>query len=188
LFLRGRFPSARETYLLFAACTFPVHIWALLNLFRKVPAYILRLSAQELVGVSAYTLAFALLESLILLIFLIALSATLPSKYFRDRFVAQGAILVLLISSWLIPVHYQRSILVALGVNPTQFLALIFLWVISFAILLSALSYLIRRSSAVESTIVKFVDRLTVLAGLYLLLDVTSVFTIIIRNLQLPSR
>lgn len=184
--LRDRLPSRRDTFLLFTACTFPVHVWALLNLFRKAPAYVLRLGVREIVGVSAYTLAFALLESLILLLFLILLSAILPGKYFRDRFVPQGAILVFLISTWLIPMHYLRPILASLNIDPKQYLTLIFLWVISFVILLSALSYLIRRSSAIETVIFRFVDRLIVLAGLYLLLDVVSVFIIVVRNVRLP--
>ena len=48
----------------FAISMFVVHVWQIINMLQLVPAWRLRLDAWDLVGVIAYTQAFALLESL----------------------------------------------------------------------------------------------------------------------------
>lgn len=183
LLLRDRLPSFRDVLLVFAVCTFPIHIWALLSLFQKIPVYLLRLSTSELIGIVAYTLSYALLESLLLVIFLILLSMALPERSFRSRFVTQGTVLIAVISLWLIPVHYQGSILLALEANLMQYMALIFIWTVSFVTLVALLSSMLRRHRWFERSISHFVDRVTVLAVLYVFLDLLSVGILLVRNI-----
>jgi hypothetical protein len=183
LLLRDRLPSFRNVLLVFAVCTFPIHVWALLSLFQKVPVYILRLSTSDLIGIVAYTLSFALLESLLLVIFLVLLSMALPARYFRSRFVTQGTVLIAMMSLWLIPVHYQGSILLALDANVTQYMTLIFIWTVSFVTLVALISSMLRRHEWFERSILHFVDRVTVLAILYVFLDLLSVGILLVRNI-----
>jgi hypothetical protein len=57
--------SREDILLVFAACVLPVFIWSFYNLLNEVPAFVLRLSVTELIGTSAYVLAFALVESIL---------------------------------------------------------------------------------------------------------------------------
>jgi hypothetical protein len=116
--------------------------------------------------------------------FLVALCAVLPGGFLRDRFVSQGTILVAMIAIWLIPVHYQRHIILDYDINLTQYMALLFVWIISFVVVWIVLSNLLRRYSKFERYIIRFTDRLTVLVGLYVLLDAISVITILFRNIH----
>lgn len=64
--LRERFASTRDTLLVFATCAFSVFLVSILTVLRSLPAWMLRMSAWDLVGAFAYTQALALLDTLLL--------------------------------------------------------------------------------------------------------------------------
>lgn len=183
MLLRDRLPTTRNALLVLAVCTFPIHVWALLSLFQKVPVYLLRLGISDLIGIVAYTLTYALIESFLLTTFLVVLSMVLPARYFRSRFVTQATILVCVISLWLVPVHYQGSILLALDATVGLYMALILVWIVSFVSILALTSGLLRRYQSFERSILNFVDRVTVLAVVYIMLDLLSVGILLVRNI-----
>jgi hypothetical protein len=173
---RNRFPSRRDIVLVFAACVFPVHVWSTLNLLREVPAWVLRLSSWELIGVIAYAQAFAFLESVIILLVLVLLGAILPARLLRDGFVAQSSIMVFVASGWAIAVHYNSEAVRLWGLKE------FFLWSVLCFATVAVFCVLAHRYKRLERLLGSFIERLTVLSYVYVLLDLLSLFVVIVRN------
>jgi len=112
--LRERLPFRREALLLFGVCSVLVHAWAFVMLLRELPAWLLRLSVSELVRVVAYTLSFALFESVLVWSLLLVAAVVLPAKLFRERLVGIGVAITLLTTAWAMAAHYQTE-----GSDPT---------------------------------------------------------------------
>lgn len=65
-FIRQDLISMREIIMVFAACVLPIYIWSILSVLREIPAWIMYMSAWDLIGVIANSQAFALIESLVI--------------------------------------------------------------------------------------------------------------------------
>jgi hypothetical protein len=162
--------------LVFAICAVPVHIWAFIALFRAIPSWILSMTVGEMAGIMAYPLAFALLESLLLLLGLVIAAAILPAKMYRDWFVSQSAGIVLLATAWAVFMQIygadfrlwsSRGIF---GLIPLIASILLF-------------SFLNIRYPNLRKTLESIAGRLVILGVLYLLVDVVFLVVLIVRNL-----
>jgi hypothetical protein len=154
-----------------------IHIWSIYNLLKEIPAWILRLSYWELAGVISYTLLFALVESLIVLVFLIILAALLPARIFRDKFVSISTIFVFLAALWIIPVRIYENTIRSWGM--IGLLGVLFLALISFLI-----SYLVvLKSKKVDQIINSLMQRVTLLAYVYVFIDIVAVIIVFSRNI-----
>lgn len=173
---RSRLPSKQDIALTFAVCAFPVHVWAIINLFREIPAWMLRLSLWELTGVIAYTLVFALVESVILLFALLVLSALLPARFLRDRFVSLGTGIVFLTSIWAVVAHYNDEAIRLWGLG--RFLIAAALYLLSIV----GVSVLIAHFQRIGVVMVSFAERLAIVSFVYISIDVLAVMVIIARN------
>lgn len=161
----------------FAVSVFVIHIWSIYNLLREIPAWILRLSYWELAGVISYTLLFALVESLIVLVFLIILAALLPARIFRDKFVSISTIFVFLAAVWIIPVRFYEDTIRSWGMVGM-------LIVLSMALISFVISYLVvMKSQKVEKFIDSLMQRVTLLTYIYVIVDIIAVFVVVSRNL-----
>ncbi|MBE9474304.1 MAG: hypothetical protein IMY85_05390, partial [Chloroflexi bacterium] len=92
----ARFPSRVDLWLTLSSIIFVVNVWAIINILRAIPSWILSRTIWEIVGIISYPLAFALLESIVFLLGLVILAVILPGKLLRDNFVAQGSLASLL--------------------------------------------------------------------------------------------
>jgi hypothetical protein len=162
---------------MFAACAFPVHTWSIVILLRELPAWILRLNIWDLIGVMAYPQTFALIESLIILLVSLLMAALLPGKWFRDKVVALNAVVVFSTAAWAIVAQ------ISYGVIRTWSARSFLPWLAAY-LLSTALFYaLVYRHKRLEALIVSFVDRLLILAYIYLFVDILSVLVVVIRNI-----
>jgi hypothetical protein len=164
--------------LAFAACAFPVHVWTIVSVMREIPAWVLRLSAWQLVGVISYALMVALLESVLLLIGLLVLKTLLPTSVFDDGFVSQAGMLVLLISGWAVTAHYNYDVIRLWGMRQLALWGLVCLASVG-------IGYgLIRRFKRLEGLFRAIIERVSVLSFIYLFADLVAVMVVIIRNVQ----
>jgi hypothetical protein len=175
-FLQKRLPTRRDALFLFLISAFPIHFWAIVNLLRNIPALILRLSVTELIGVTAYTLVFALFESVLLLIVLIIISLVLPATYFKDKIVVRGFILVIFTSSWITPVLLDWYVL---SVHQQCHL----LWTILYFSILILLHFWLERRKNLEPRIYAIAKGVVTLSAIYVCFDAMSVVIVIIRNI-----
>jgi hypothetical protein len=181
-FLRSRLPSRRDVFLVFAVATVPIHLWALLNFLREVPGYILRAQLGFILAVLSYALVSCLIESLAVTGLVVLLAMITPRRFLLDRFVPQAMILVLIPAFWAIPIHYQSRIVNGLSLSVPVYIALVALWLITFFVGLVDLSIIIRRYPKVEAGFRDVADRLTVLASVFIVLDVLALGNVLARN------
>ena len=93
--------------LVMSACIFPIHIWITIVYLYNFPSLILKANIWQILGVLAYTLVFAFIESLLLFGFLALAAAFLPRMLFRERFVYMGTLLALIIPGFALLVNTQ---------------------------------------------------------------------------------
>ena len=63
-------------------------------MFWQVPSWLYYMNVWGVLALGAYVLAFALLESIIILGFVFLLSLAFPVKHFKAKFVQQGSVVV----------------------------------------------------------------------------------------------
>jgi hypothetical protein len=182
---RGAF---RDLALVFAAVVFPIHIWSIINLLDEVPAWMLRLSLGELIGVIAYTQLFALIESILVAAVLVGIrqllvaAGRLPKlvglrRLIAEKYVSLAAVFIFVNSIWagLIQIYYETLRLW----SAAQFLPWALLFLLSNLLLLG----LVARFSRADRIVRLLVERLAVLSYLYVALDVVCLFIVLARNL-----
>ena len=181
--LRSRLPSRQDLWLVFSASAFLIHSWALLNYLREVPGYLNRLTIGEMLGILSYVLVLALLETAGAVLFVTILAFLTPRRFLLDRFVPQGLILIYVPGLWAIPIHYQTRLFSLVEITPQVYLAGFAIWLSTFLLALVDLSLVFRRHPRIEHGLRSFADQLTVLAWVYLAIDLTAVINLVIRNL-----
>ncbi len=137
----------------------------------------MRLTIWDVVGTAGYTLAFALLESLVILAPIVLLAAILPSRLFKEHFVTFGSTIVVISSIWMMLANYQRYDFS--GIQVGQFLPVLALYLISIAIPI----VLIVRYKRFEQLVQVIVQRVVVLAYVYVALACVGVLVVLLRNL-----
>ncbi|MCP5101516.1 MAG: hypothetical protein GY943_38715 [Chloroflexi bacterium] len=143
---------------------------------REIPAWILRLSISEMVGVIAYSQLLAFLDTLLIFIPILLLAAILPAAWLRDKFVAMGTAVAFISSAWFVVLHLNNQII------EQRQVAVLVAWAVSYVVVLGVIYVLVRRNAKVESGIINFMQRLSVLSILYLFIDVVSVVIVVVRN------
>lgn len=155
-----------------SACIFPIHIWTTIVFLYNFPSLILKANLWQILGVLAYALVFALFESLLLFGFLVLLAAMLPRKAFLQRFVPMGTLLALVISglALLVNTQFMRE-------NPWGWLPV--LAGIVFGLLASL------HQPADGSFLSRLAERFTLIASLYILLDLSALLFLAASSLLL---
>jgi hypothetical protein len=172
-------PAARDEYTrLFLVVVFPIHIWALINLFEVIPAAILHLSVAQLLGLAAYILVFALLESLVIFGVLFLASLVLPRSFYALQLVPVGTIWITCVSISAAVIHLHEKL--KLDLNRAYWAGL---WIfIGLAAAGLATAWAVR-SPRLRTWIGSLVERLSPLSMIYLGLDAIALAIVLARNL-----
>lgn len=175
---------------LFLVCAFPIHLWWIYMIFRDVGWITERTTASDALGFSAYALVYALIESIFIYLLILAASFLLPLAWEKAKRINILGVFVFGATFWFIveqaALIYGPSRLQSffntflLFSNPLAALnAVTALTVLaSFSIPV----FLIARYGIVNRAITSIVERLILLSGLYIILDITSIIIILIRN------
>jgi hypothetical protein len=134
------------------------------------------MNTWDLSGVIAYILAFALFESLLVLLCVIVIAYILPGRFFRKRFVANSTLLILLTSGWAIAAHFNNQAISLWGLRDFLF------W---FGIYIASIGLfygLLLRFNSMERAMNALADRLTVLVYLYTPLSILGAIILLLRN------
>jgi hypothetical protein len=174
--LRNRFASTQNLTLVFSTCAFPIYVWSILHVLYQVPAWVMQLNTWDLIGLIAYTQAFALIETIVVFFMLVLLSAILPAWFLRDRFVAQASMIILLSSAWSIVLFYNTEI-----INRATRKTLVF-WFAAYLASIGVFYVPIQRCKKLEALIRSIVERLQVLSFVYVTVGFLSVIIVILRN------
>lgn len=147
----------------------------------QIPSWLLSHSKNGLFSLSVYVFSFALLESLIVMGFVLLLSLALPKPLFRERFVAQGSLVVLASTFWAVIAQLYREKIIQSSIN--EIIVYIIIYVLSLLLITILARYLLGRFRRVGSWIVIFAERTTVFAWIYIPLGIVSVIVVFFRNI-----
>lgn len=167
----------RDVWLASIPIVLSIHIWSLLHVFEEVPAWILRLTVWELLGVIAYTQVFALLESALVLVCFLIISLLLPKRWLAHQLVSATGLIILVATLWAIAAHNYDQVIRNWGAR--EFLPWLILVMISLVLAL----VLVAKSEKVKNILYIIIDRATVLSVVYLIIDSLSLIIVLIRNI-----
>jgi hypothetical protein len=168
---KRRFTSQGLTQL-FVYCAFPIHVWALINMFRDVPSWLLYMPSGDVVGSVAYTLTFALVETLIVLMVVLLVGMMVPRRWVVEKYVPLAS--VLLVELAVMAIVFQYFIIHHL---PKRNL------VIGYALLLALTTGIVLRFPKVGDVLRWVSERLVVLSFTYIFFDVLGLLIVVVRNL-----
>lgn len=168
--------SRREAILIFTAVLLPVQFWMLYNVLLAVPSYVLRLSVWDLVGFIAYTQAFALFESLLFFTILAAVIWLAPLTWRSERLLAGLGTSIFIISFWSILIHLGYEEVIQWGARQLGIWLMI---ILSTGLLFI---WLVTSKPRLTGAVISFLDRASVLAALYLVIDVFCLIIVGLRN------
>jgi hypothetical protein len=148
----------------------------MIAIFRAIPSWILSMTSGEILGVMGYPLVFALLESLIALVGLAVAAIILPAALYRNQFVSQSLIIVMVLTVWAILMQFFGQ---AWDLwSPKRFL----MGLIPALAAIGIVSVVIARNHQFRNRLDSFAERLFVLAIVYLILDSVFLILTITRN------
>lgn len=161
----------REVRDVFVLTAFGIHVWTILSVLVDVPAWMLQMNGWELAGALSYSLVYALAETLLVFLALVAAGLIVPVRFRRDNFTAWAVLLFLFLFGFSLALFNDPSL-----VFKKQALARVFLFTFfPAAALLSVLS-------PVKRFLARAAESLAILVGVYLALDVVALLIVIARN------
>ncbi len=177
---KSRLARREDIFLLWWTCVFLVFIWAFFRLFNQAPSLILRFDLAGVIGVSAYVLAFALLESFLffLAVFLpfYALSLLLPPRWLQAQWGVLASLAALLAAVFVM--LYQRDPGQWSLVGPRH--RLLYLGLLGLACLVS--TFLLLRFPKLAGGVRSVLQKVSILSMLYAVLGGISLLVVILRN------
>lgn len=176
---RNKWLAKADYFKLFLVCSFPVHVWAYINLLNDMPAIQLEMGVWRILGVAAYVLGFALIESLFIFGLIFLVSIILPERLFGLKLVQVGSIFVLTTAIAALFIHFYGQ----WEIESFSFAAWIALWAMIGLSTFIVAVYWLNRNQQVRGIFQSGIERLAVLSLVYISLDILGLFVIIIRNL-----
>lgn len=176
---RNRLFSKEEYVQLFLVVLFPVNVWAIIVFMKRLPAIILLMSTVQLLSVLAYILVFALLESVLIFGFIFLTSLIIPKRSLGSRLVPIGTIVILTASVSAALIHLYDT----WDIDAIKFDLWASIWALGGLATAGLLIYWAVRNDRLEGLIKSGVERLSVLAMVYLWADILGALMILFRNL-----
>jgi hypothetical protein len=167
----------RDIILVLASCAFPIYGWSFLWFFQKMPSWLQFLGFWDNVSVFSYIQAFALLESVLVLLLLIVLGLLLPAPFYRDKFAAQGSVTVFVASCWAVVFQNLRGEVRGWSLGEGLF------WFALSLLTIGVSCVMIYRLERLERVVGAFAERLTVLLYLYVPLGLVGLIIVVARNI-----
>ncbi len=161
----------------FTAALILIQIWAFYVLFWEIPALRNRETTAGLLGIIAYIQAFALLETTLITLFLTAVGLVIPTRVWgAGEWATHASAWLWVCGAWAAVVHFSEQSPLAWSGGELA------LWGGGYLLSCLLVALVVRHFTAVSTAIGRFVTSLTVLAQVYLALDLLSLLVIIGRN------
>jgi len=178
-FFRKRLPARNEIYTVLGVVVFVVHTWSVRGFLHELPSFILYFTPGQILGVFAYMMAFALMESILVTFGLIVISILLPVKWFRDGFIYKSLVTLLLGAGAML---WLENTIMSFNNNfPSMSLLLVAAGIALGAwILLLVTFHFIK---PLQKSLLFAADRFGVFAYLYIPLGVIGLVVVLARNL-----
>ena len=180
--IKNKFPSFPEIVLVLSTIVFINFSWSIGRMFRIIPSWLYFLSVWDLIPILTYVLAFALVESSLIIGLLLFLSFLLPPRYLKNHFKTQGSLMAIMFGAIAILAHRYLSI--TYPWSPRQIIVystLAVSAVVFFALVISYIS--VSRSTRFENLIFGLVEHMSIFFYIYVPLGILGLIVIGIRNI-----
>ena len=177
---------------LFLVCAFLQHAWALFLSFRDFDWVAERTNQWDAIGNIAYASLISLADTIYLFLYILLFSLLVHKIFSVKTRLAIMSIIALLVSSWfifeqtfhLIGGKLPQPILDFLinSSHPYRILVGVILIIVIASFILPI--YFILRSEKFTNATISFLERISLLSGLYLFIDVIGIGIIIYRNVK----
>lgn len=182
--------SKQGLWALFLICAFPLHVWTIVLAFRDFSWVAERTNSWDAIGVIAYGLIFAFIESVFVFLAAIVLSFLVSRKWAEDRRLALVGILVMVTSLWAIAGYLFFMMSVSIPGETIAFFAnlahpLRVLYLVSFILVVITVvipTYFVLRSEKFVRAVRGFFERISTLTLFYLFFDFIGLIIVIVRN------
>lgn len=183
--------NKKELLQLFLTIGFPIHTWSIIQVLYDIEWVYEQQGGGILIGYIAYSMVFALFETIVLFIFFLLLSLFFPKKWAGQYTFIVLCQWVFILSLW----GVANIIYFVLIKSPPKFLSWVLLRVayhqeLGFTILLITIVLSIVlplilsiRYEKIRSGTIAIIDRIILLSILYLVFDFIGVIIIFIRNI-----
>ena len=183
--------SRSGLWLLFLTAAFPIHLWTIILVIRDFSWVAERTNTWDAVGVAAYGLLFAFVESVFVFAIVVLLGFMLPKQWDETKRIACLSLLIFIVALWAIlgQLHFLLGVSIppaiirffAASGHPLRWLYASLFVLVSSTVILPI--YIFIRSDRFYHSIFSFVERIAVLSAMYLVFDGISLIIIITRNL-----
>ena len=181
--------SKQEVWKLFLISAFPLHVWALLLFFWDFSWIEERSGTWNAIGVGAYALVIALIESVIVLLVALLLGFLIPKVWSPKERASVLALIILLISFWAIlgQLYFINKPDLTWLILPLATLSspLFMLYLVSGVIIVISLVipiWFALSSEKFNKGLDAVLERVSFLMVIYLLLDVIAIIIVVWRN------
>ena len=183
--------SKRGAWLLFTSVAFPIHVWALVLIFRDFSWVTDRTNSWDALGVGAYGLSIALVESIFIFLIILLLGFFISQKWDEKKRISILSMLLLIASIWAImgqlifllefslPPGWIQGL--AQAAHPLRNLYALCFILVASTVLLPLWGLL--KYQRLTLIFYEFIDRIALLVTLYLVLDIGSIVVVLIRNI-----
>jgi hypothetical protein len=187
----------KEFFRLLLIISFPIHIWSFVQIFNNFEWIANRTHLGDAFGYFAYALMFALFDSLIISI--IAILIYLPLRYSQGQNKARAIFtcVYFISTAWVLfyRINFQQTgdgefvwnfiqeIGDTYGLRLRYEMGLLFLFAAVIALTLILPVFLINKSLRVEKFVQGLIERVELLAYIYIFLDLIGILTVIYRNI-----
>ncbi len=148
-------------------------------MFWTLPSWLGDMNIWRMLDLAAYILSFTLIESIFFMIGMLLLVLILPAKFFRERFVAQGSVLIVLLG---VGAYFTQPQLGDLRTLRNLYLAAIpLLFLAGLLVFIILLSFVFERFEKLADILTTFAERMTVFSYIYLPLGILSLVISIVK-------
>lgn len=177
-----RFPTKSEVIPVFSTIVFITYSWTLIRAFWYIPSWLHFLPVLNILMVLAYIVAFTLVQSVIVLILLLFAAAILPPGWLKEKFSAQGSIIIWMIS--ILTIVYTKGHALILAKPFKEYLLyVVLITVITIISVLFLSHFLIHRIKLLEKLTQIVSDKLVIFLYFYIPPSLVALVLVVFRNL-----
>lgn len=182
--IRSRLPSRAEVLQVFGVVLFLVFGWSIRGFFYKIPSFTLYFNLTANLAVLCYMMAFALIESALVMAFLLLLSMVLPSQILKRGFAYKSFIIILVATaasivfeSWY-RVAFFKDMMAGMNYMVAPFL----IGIAVSLLLLAALFWGFHAWPRLQKYVSFVMEQLSIFTYIYVPLGLLGLVVVLIRN------
>lgn len=172
-------PDRRQVFPVFSLIVFFVFTWALYRISYQVPSWLGYLSLWNVILLLVYVLAAALVESVIMLGFVLFTCLVFPTRFFKEIFIAQGSALVVLLSLAALLIQFNISLIYS--INLWQLIVYNLLFLVALAAMVLLFASLLKRLYRLRTLLEALATRMMVFGYCYTTIGLISLMVVLVR-------